>query len=202
LARQVELLGIVGTPFDGMARTADVRRIASSRGLYNLPNVGIFLWRLPANPVTNAPAYRLNATQYLFNALGKPAVLLTKAQPEASGQVATPLNVPISIGRRNLSRHLDVYYGSELSILVYLNGKPVGIDSVQACNLSDFGGSWAQQPGNKFLIDPELGRLLAPASTISSDVIHVTYHAGFSANIGGGEYERAGSFTADLPPVV
>ena len=36
------------TPFDRVAHTVDVRRIANGRGLYNIPNIGIFLWRLTA----------------------------------------------------------------------------------------------------------------------------------------------------------
>jgi hypothetical protein len=65
-ARQLEL---VGGPFDPTARAADVRSIASGRGRYNIPNIGIFLWRLqsfwldipPASPLDNAPISRAPA---------------------------------------------------------------------------------------------------------------------------------------------
>src|SRR5215217_4033835 len=49
----------VGSPFDPLAHTVDVRRIASGRGRYNIPNVGIFLWRLHAYPLTESPAFKL-----------------------------------------------------------------------------------------------------------------------------------------------
>src|SRR5262249_22127029 len=41
-----EVLEYLTTPFDATARTADVRRIASSRGKHNIQSVGIFLWRI------------------------------------------------------------------------------------------------------------------------------------------------------------
>jgi hypothetical protein len=205
LAKDAAALDYAGTPFDTMARTAEVRRIASRRGKYNIPNVGIFLWRLLDYPVSDAPVYRINAQQCLFNALGKPAVLLTNAQPETEvSHLATPLNVPIPLSRRVLARNLAAYYGPNLSILIKLNGKPVDIANVEACNLSDTGaGGWAQLPDTHFKIDPELGRLLAPAATTPADAIEVTYRYGFSAEMGGGEYERAATFTPGLSaPVV
>ena len=44
--RNSALLETINTPFDSVTRTADVRRIESRRGKYNIRNVGIFLWRL------------------------------------------------------------------------------------------------------------------------------------------------------------
>src|SRR5215217_4805566 len=45
----------IGTAFDPLAHTVDVRRIASGRGRYNIPNVGVFLWRLSDFSVTDTP---------------------------------------------------------------------------------------------------------------------------------------------------
>ena len=41
----------LGTPFDDVPRTVDVRRIEPGRGRYNIPSVGIFLWRLQSYPM-------------------------------------------------------------------------------------------------------------------------------------------------------
>src|SRR5262249_39327770 len=49
-------LAEIGGAFDPIPRTADVRRIASGRGRYNIPHLGVFLWRLDAYSVTGAPA--------------------------------------------------------------------------------------------------------------------------------------------------
>ena len=42
--RRWEPLERVGTAFDTIMRSIEVRRIESTRGRYNIPNVGIFLW--------------------------------------------------------------------------------------------------------------------------------------------------------------
>ena len=55
-----EPLENLNTSFDTMAHLVDVRRIGSGRGLYNTPNIGIFLWRLQAYPLTGSPAVKLN----------------------------------------------------------------------------------------------------------------------------------------------
>ncbi len=46
--RRWEPLARIGSAFDSLAHTVDVRRIESRRGRFNIPNVGIFLWRLNA----------------------------------------------------------------------------------------------------------------------------------------------------------
>jgi hypothetical protein len=70
--RSSERLELIGTPpFDNFAHTADVRHIKSKRGYYNIPNIGIFLWRLQALPVINAPAFRVvGGRKFTFNQLG------------------------------------------------------------------------------------------------------------------------------------
>src|SRR5262245_36286754 len=47
-------------PFDSMAHTVDVRRIASNRGRYNIGNIAIYLWRLRSYALSNSPAFRLD----------------------------------------------------------------------------------------------------------------------------------------------
>ena len=50
-------------------------------------------------------------------------------------------------------------------------------------------------------IDPVLGRLAFPTNQAPPGTVQVTFHDGFSADMGGGEYERAASFDALLQPV-
>ena len=54
--RRWEPLERIGTAFDTVAHTGDVRHVDRRRGKYNIPNIGIFLWRLAAYPVTRSPA--------------------------------------------------------------------------------------------------------------------------------------------------
>ena len=49
----------VNGPFDELAHMVDVRRVNSKhhRGRMNIPEVGLFVWRLKAYSVTMTPAY-------------------------------------------------------------------------------------------------------------------------------------------------
>jgi len=49
--RDPALLPLLNTPFDPFAHVVDVKPSAGWRGLHNLPNLGIFLWRLHAYTV-------------------------------------------------------------------------------------------------------------------------------------------------------
>ena len=69
--RQWKALEYLNTPFDRVARTVDVRRIESRRGKYNIPNIGIFLWRLGSYSVTDMPAFKVDDRRFIFDALGK-----------------------------------------------------------------------------------------------------------------------------------
>src|SRR5215469_12053179 len=51
--RDTRFLELLGGPFETAAHTADVRRIYNGRGRYNIPNIGIFLWRLETYRIAN-----------------------------------------------------------------------------------------------------------------------------------------------------
>ncbi len=55
--RQWEPLARIGGAFDSVAHTVDVRRIENGRGRFNIPNIGLFLWRLNAYPHTPQPGH-------------------------------------------------------------------------------------------------------------------------------------------------
>ena len=199
--RHWEPLERVGTPFDSIPRTADVRRIASGRGRYNIPNIGIFLYRLRAYPLTFSPAFRLDERRFLFSPLGNSMPLFTLPQSEAAiTQLAGPLNVPLPISRRVLHARRADYYGPDLSMAVFRDGVLVPLEEIAVCDLSDVGAAWAHQPAEKIAIDPVLGRLAMPTSADAPAEVRVSFHHGFSANIGGGEYERAMTFDETLRP--
>ena len=206
--RDQEALERIKTPFDRIARSVDVRHINNGRGRSNIPNVGIFLWRLQSFSLTATPAFALDAHRFLFNPLGINTRLFNRPTTEARpGVLSIPINVPEPLERRLLSAHLDDYYGLDQSILLNVDGNPVvpgqgqqTSDLISACDLSDFGAGWAHVPKNKIAIDPELGRIAFPGSQ-SPKTVSVTFHYGFSAEMGGGEYPRAASFEPLLSPV-
>jgi hypothetical protein len=209
--RRWEALEQVGTAFDPIMRTIDVRRIAHQRGRYNIPNVGVFLWRLDAYPLTASPAVPLDPQRWRFHPLGIDQPLYNNPVTEDEiTDLATPLNVPRPIGRRVLFEHLaDYYTGTDditKSLRLYEDstGDFVRVDpaNVRVCNLADSGAGWAHVPAaGTYAIDPALGRI-ALAPNLAGRKIRVEFHYGFSAEMGGGEYERAASFASTGSPLV
>src|SRR3569833_2314144 len=92
--------GLPNTPFDANTLTADVRNLDGG-GLYNIPKIGIWLWRLEAFRIESAPAYRVNKQRFTFDALGRDTQLFTLPQPmtDESGR-SQPINVPMPVTRR------------------------------------------------------------------------------------------------------
>jgi hypothetical protein len=207
---QWEPLERLGTPFDRTAHTVDVRRISSRRGRFNIPNIGIFLWRLGANAETGSSAFKVDGHRYLFSPLGNNTPLFTRPETEDTiTHLAQSINVPAPISRRVLDDYLDNYYGKGKSLFITIDGKevpdPQVNETVTVCDLSDVddgGGNiiWAHLPSQKIAIDPVLGRLAFPKAMGAKD-IRVTYHYGFSAEMGGGEYLRTQTFGTELDTV-
>jgi len=206
--RRWEPLERVESPFDSLAHTADVRRIALGDGKHNLPNVGIFLWRLAACPLTRSPAVRVDDHRFRFSPLGHDAPLFNRPEREdVITHLAGPVNVPEPIGRRRADASLAVakaagrpacdFYGEGRS--VFLPGVP--LDDVQVCDLSDHAGTWAHTPppAGTVSIDPVLGRMAFGDAQEEPPL--VSFHYGFSADVGGGGYERADSFALARQPV-
>jgi hypothetical protein len=184
----------VASAFDAVPRTLDVRRIASGRGRYNIPNVGIFLWRIGAHRLSRSPASPAGGggRRLRFSPLGNDTALFTL--PELEDEIthlAEPINVPAPIGRRTLDRELARYYGAGLSLSVQFDGTLVPRADVVVCDLSE----WAHDPpAGKVAIDPRLGRLAVAADVTLPGAIDVTFHYGAAGDLGGGEYARGDSF--------
>ena len=202
--RDWEALERRGTAFNTLAHSVDMRRIETQQGRYNIPNVGLFLWRLDAFSLTQSPAVRLSAQRFLFSPLGNDMQLFTRPESETDiTHLAEPINVPEPISRRVLDRDLtehvgkenSLYYGQGKSLVMEVDSIKVGIDDIHVCNLADDGVSWAHLPQatEKIAIDPVLGRIAFPAG-VSPQNVRVTFRYGFSMAMGGGEYERRKSF--------
>lgn len=199
--RRWEPLERLGTAFETVARTVDVRHVERGEGKYNIPNVGLFLWRLEAFRLHGSPAVGLDANRFLFSPLGINLPLFTRPETERDiTHLAEPINVPAPISRRVLDAALADYYGEERS--VFIEGVPLA--DVAVCNLSDAdatGTTWAHTPPTvaSVAIDPMLGRIAFRDAQEAPP--RVWFHHGFSAAMGGGEYARADTFDAALGPV-
>jgi len=193
---------ILNTPFDTLAHSVDVRSIVNRQGRYNMPSVGIFIWRLKAYSLTDSPAFKLDEQRYMFSQLGQNSLLFNLPQAEDEATFfAQPINLPVPIGRRALDQHLNDYYGSGKSFSLMVDGQLVDADQVVVHNLSDTGEDrWANMPRDgKIAVDPVLGRIAFAEP--QKNPVHVSFHYGFSADMGGGEYDRADTFNDQLQAV-
>ncbi len=203
--RKWEPLERLDTAFDSLSHTVDVRRISTAGGKYNIPNIGIFLWRLDAWRIHKSPAFPVDRVadnkRFMFSPLGNNMQLVARPEKEATiAHLAEPINVPEPISRRVLDENHGLYYGEELSLFIEAGGVDTSIGNVEICNLSDDGGGWAHVPENKIAIDPVLGRIAFPDAPPNDSVVRVTYHYGFSAPMGGGEYRRSDTFAVNEAP--
>ncbi|HEX8560653.1 MAG TPA: hypothetical protein VF668_21345 [Pyrinomonadaceae bacterium] len=220
--RDAARLERLGTAFERLAgeadltHTADVRRVSGrlARGRYNIPNVGLFVWRLRAYSLTRtpaAPAFAGDRRRFRFHPLGMDGALFTLPESESEmAQAAGPLNVPAPISRRALERRLEDYYGGSRSFLVERAGAtpadaPTAFEAedIRVCDLGDApGGGWAHTPlpaGVAVAVDPERGRVAFADEQASPPL--VSFHYGFAADVGGGEYNRVNSIDAGPPPL-
>lgn len=197
----------VDGPFDRAAHSIDVRRASSprTRGKYNIPSVGVFVWRLKPYSVTGTQAYcleSLNPQFFTFSALGNDAPLYNRIV-EDSPTHPRDLTVPATIGRRAFERRIshhpvashasELYYGSGRSLSIHAPdwpakgaAQPVPRDLVIPADLS----GWRYRvPRGHVGVDPVLGRMVFGGTSPKKGVT-VDYHYGFSADMGGGEYRR------------
>lgn len=209
--RNGRALDLLRGPFDPIAHSVDVRRVISHRrlGCYNIPSVGVFVWRLKVYSVTHAPAYCLESAGpqcFTFSVLGHDQPLYTKAEQETEPtHIAEEINLPAPIRRRALEERTSLrplkteasaaYYSEGKSLVIYAPDwptkgapQPIAREHVISADLSEW--RYRAQRG-QVAVDPVRGRIVFPAGQLSKRGVWVTYHYAFSADMGGGEYNRA-----------
>lgn len=205
--RDVEASDRVPGPFSPASHTVDVRRIDSSEGWYNIRNVGFFLWRLRRYPLRNVtPRAILNLDwRYTFSPLGHSAPLFTAARREADETgLAGELHVPGAIRPAAFFEDLKraqtapqppastAYYGDPqttgASFVVFDGGLPVPAHEIACANLENW-VSISRPEGSAIWVDVRRGRLIVGKGR-STPNLTVAYSYGFSADLGGGPYDR------------
>ena len=213
--RELARLHLIDGPFDDLAHTADVRRINSGRtdGRYNIPSVGVFVCRLKSYSVTLCRAQcaeDISPDCFTFSVLGNDTPLFNAAVREAEPTgIAREVNLPVAIRRRAFEAHKpgdragktrasDVYYGEGKSVSIWVRkrqkdrNQPGERELIPASRIvpADLSG-WKYRPRHeRVAVDPVLGRIVFPTGHSPKDGVWVSYHYGFSADIGGGEYDR------------
>lgn len=205
--RNVRALELLDGPFDQLAHTIDVRRINSrhDQGRYNIPSVGLYVWRLKTYSVTRTPAFCAEANGshcYTFSVLGNDAPLFLKPEPETDPtHIADEFNLPVPIRRRLLEEHTDRLYGENKSFFIWKGikqGNEIVLEDLKekivAADLTD----WKYLPHRGAVaVDPLLGRIAFSPQQAPKHGVWVSYRYGFSADMGGGEYDRTVSQAAD-----
>ena len=215
--RDGDALDYLSSAFDEVAHTVDIRCINArhSPEFYNIPEVGVFVWRLKTYSVTQSPAFCEdgNPNCFTFSVLGNDTPLYNHAQ-STTAHPPGKLNIPAPITRRDLLRFetdeehekttngVPYYYGPKKSLAIWTGSSQKFADtklldpsSLVVADLTD----WTYQPQPKQVaIDPALGRIAFPPTQTRRQGVWVSYYYGFSADIGGGEYDR----TLSEPTVV
>ncbi len=194
--------------FDELAHTVDVRRINSrlEKGNFNISSVGLFLCRLPTYSVTKTSAYCLDNRPhcYRFSILGNDEPLYNLPQPETDPtHIAEEINLPTPIRRRAFAEKNEAnqfqassqFYGAGKSLVIYAQdwpkkgeGMPVAAAQIIPADLSNW--HYRVPEKNYIAVDPELGRFIFPVRQLPKKEVRVSYRYAFSADIGGGEYDR------------
>ena len=247
--RDTIALELLDGPFDRVAHTAEVRpvdldgaigRPASPRtrldaGRYGIANVGLFMWRLQAYPVTASAARLVDATTagFTFSPLGLDGPLFNLPDSEPGLEhLATEDDVPGIVRRRALYEELEqrrqaLVDGAESLPTWFRDAHPVlrvarrtASDAalveippaeIDICDLNE----WHRPPSTREYtpaggpppvplplragVDPLLGRVTFPAGTTPVEV-QVSFSYGFSADIGGGPYDKRGGVSTWLEP--
>lgn len=204
--RHHALASTAGGPFDRNPHAVDVRRIRSGRGRYNIPNVGLIVWRLAAFFNADAPsdACRLGDGLYTFDPLGASRALRNVPPLNRDPFTRTrPIDAPTPLTVRG-----TVDFSRDDPTAPYpftvrdADGVVIPDPAVAICDLS----SWTTAAGTPTLpagarvgVDPQRGRIwFPPASVAAAAPILVTYAYGAPGLYGAGFQAR----TIDGPPTL
>lgn len=189
--------------FDRTARTADVRRIASNRGTHNIANLGLWLWRLNALPLTvsvTADAGGPNRLRFSQLAIDVPAFNVPQTETSID-DLSREANIPGAIRLLVLQADLDqasattdastLYYGRGRALEIFDGSDSVDPSDLRAVDLSswspvDWDPTNADQP---ILIDPVSSRLMLP-DRFTPGSIRVRSAFVAPADMAGGPYDR------------
>ena len=172
------------TAFDEYCYTADVRRHTGVNGRFNIPKLAFFLYRLQVYRVAAATPFDVgDGLRLACDPSGRDIPLFMpcrRAENWDDWRTAQPWELPAPITCRMLGDTLPDALG-----IAEAPDDTVPPANITAGDLS----LWPiPDPGRRLVVDPEQGRLQffgAPPTACQ-----VTYHYGFSGEVGAGPYAR------------
>ena len=213
---------LADTAFDTFAHTAEVRRAATRGGRHNIPNVGLFLWRLrsyavgagePGDAAPDFASARQQGGWWSVHPAGCDAPLFNRPRTETTlTHLAEEDNVPGALRRLALNAELErlrqgiatpaprfmADTDPVLRIWARLAGEsaPVEVrrEDIYLCEIPD-AVEFASPLPRALALDPVRGRL-AFAAGLDVREVRVQSSYGFSGDLGGGPYDRSASVRA------
>ncbi len=172
--RQAVNLELTGGALETVNHTAEVRNIVPGRGRYNIPNIGLFLWRLQPyfiQGVTPQPVADPPDGRYRFSPLGNDIPLFNRPRTETEiVHLAEEPDLPGMLRRRALYDDLEAlrlgeatqkpvasaYLDASPALQVFVpdaQGKltPIPAAEMLVCHLEDIPGEvdWRRPPATK-----------------------------------------------------
>jgi hypothetical protein len=208
---------LADTAFDAYAHTADVRHIATRGGRYNIPNVGLFLWRLrsyavgvgqPGDESPDFASARRLAGWWSVHPTGCDSPLFNRQRTETTiTHLAEEENVPGQLRRLALNAELERLRSGlttpaprfmtdtdpVLRIWARLAGESVPAEvrreDIYLCEIPNDVKFGSPLP-RALALDPARGRLAFPTGLDVREVwVQSSY--GFPGDLGGGPYDRS-----------
>jgi hypothetical protein len=217
--RDAAVAELADTAFDAYAHTAEVRRIATRGGRYNIPNVGLFLWRLRSyavgagSPGDEAPDFasaREVGSWWSVHPAGLDSPLFNRPRTETTiSHLAEEDNVPGELRRLALNAELErlrlgiaapaprfmTDIDPVFRVWARLAGDAAPVElrreDIYLCKIPDEVALASPLP-RAVALDSARGRLSFPGELDVREV-WVQNSYGFSGDLGGGPYDRRAS---------
>jgi hypothetical protein len=219
--RNAAIAELAGGAFDPFAHTLEVRNVARG-GRFNIPNVGIFLWRLRSyavgagDPGDESPDFvsaRDQGSWWTIHPAGLDSPLFNVPRTESTiTHLAEESNVPGELRRLALHAELErlrqgvadppqVFMTAGdpmLRVFARLSGESVPVEvrreDIYLCEIPDEVELASPVP-RALALDPSRGRIAFPVALDVEDVwVQSSY--GFSGDLGGGPYDRSAAVRA------
>jgi hypothetical protein len=205
--RSMDVIDRLNGPFDVLSHAIDIRPIDCVKGWYNIRKIGFFLWRLKYYPMTEVLPRPVagHPLCYTFSRLGNMAPLFNKPHREED-EIGLALEKHVPGPIRPMAFDTDLqnfreqssgkpvdsdYYGPNRGLNILKDGKSIPPEDIVSMDLSDFECPAA----GKVAVDVEHGLLGFATGEGPDDPKDITqfnanYTYGFSADMGGGPYQR------------